>query len=86
MIITDTEVPKILRGKGIAKQLVAFVMKYALKMEWESMRKSALAIAGAHKCWLLNDVGRPARIALVAASASGFCLRAFDKISMPQGP
>jgi predicted GNAT family acetyltransferase len=31
MIITHTEVPEILRGKGIAKQLIAFVMKYALK-------------------------------------------------------
>jgi uncharacterized protein len=31
MIITHTEVPEILRGKGIAKQLVAFAKKYALK-------------------------------------------------------
>jgi predicted GNAT family acetyltransferase len=31
MIITHTEVPELLRGKGIAKLLVAFVMKYALR-------------------------------------------------------
>jgi predicted GNAT family acetyltransferase len=31
MIITHTEVPETLRGKGIAKQLVAFAVKYARK-------------------------------------------------------
>src|ERR1700745_3944319 len=31
MIITHTEVPKALRGKGVAEQLVAFAVKYARK-------------------------------------------------------
>jgi predicted GNAT family acetyltransferase len=31
MIITHTEVPDTLRGKGIAEQLVAFAVKYARK-------------------------------------------------------
>src|SRR5438132_3485838 len=31
MIITHTEVPEAVRGKGVAEQLVAFAMKYARK-------------------------------------------------------
>ena len=31
MIITHTEVPEALRGKGVAEQLVAFAVKYARK-------------------------------------------------------
>ena len=31
MIITHTEVPDVLRGKGVAEQLVAFVVRYARK-------------------------------------------------------
>jgi predicted GNAT family acetyltransferase len=31
MIITHTEVPETVRGKGIAKQLVSFALKYARK-------------------------------------------------------
>ena len=31
MIITHTEVPDVLRGKGVAEQLVAFAVKYARK-------------------------------------------------------
>ena len=31
MIITHTEVPEVLRGKGVAEQLVTFAVRYARK-------------------------------------------------------
>src|SRR6201982_978788 len=58
MIIPHTEVPKALRGKGVAEQLVAFAVKYARKDGLEVVSECAYANRFLNRDAIASATGR----------------------------